>query len=192
VGPVLLACNHASYLEPLAGAYAIVRAGRRPRFLAKRELFEIPLVGRAFRGTSQIPVTRGSRDPEPLRAAERALASGEVVVVYPEGTVTKREDGLPMRGKTGVVRISLASGVPITPMVTWGSAPVWQKSGRGSLKFGRPVWVKVGDPIDLSAHRDRAEDPEAVRALTERVMDEITRLVIDVRDRYPKRWAAQG
>ena len=82
-----------------------------------------------------------------LRAAERALADGEVVVIYPEGTVTTRADHLPMRGKSGVVRLSLATGVPITPLASWGSQAVWQKSGRGSLKFGRPVWTRVG-PAD--------------------------------------------
>ena len=45
-GPALIACNHASYLDPIANAYAVVKAGRRPRFLAKDDLFDIPVVGR--------------------------------------------------------------------------------------------------------------------------------------------------
>ena len=191
-GPALIACNHASYLDPIANAYAVVKAGRRPRFLAKDDLFEIPIVGRALKGCGQIPVSRGSGDRTPLARAERALAGGEVVVVYPEGTVTTREDGLPMAGKTGTVRLSLASCVPITPMVSWGSAPVWQKSGPGSLKPGRPVWVAVGEPIDLSSHRDELEDFEAVRAMTSDLMDVLTAMTIDLRDRYPERWAARG
>ena len=76
--------------------------------------------------------------------------NGEVVVIYPEGTVTTRPDGLPMGGKTGAVRLSLATGVPITPMASWGSAAVWQKSGPGSLKPRRPIWVKVGALIGPS------------------------------------------
>jgi 1-acyl-sn-glycerol-3-phosphate acyltransferase len=189
-GPALIACNHASYLDPIANAYAVVKAGRRPRFLAKDDLFRIPVVGRALSGAGQIPVSRGSADRTPLLRAKRALSDGEVVVVYPEGTVTTREDGLPMAGKTGTVRLALTSGVPITPMVSWGSAPVWQKSGPGSLRPGRPVWVSVGESIDLSSRSDQLEDFEAVRGMTSELMDVLTAMTIDVRDRYPERWAA--
>lgn len=191
-GPVLLACNHASYLDPIANGYAVLKAGRNPRFLAKQELFSVPVVGAAARGTKQIPVRRGSKEREPLDRAEAALRAGEVVVVYPEGTVTKRPDGLPMEGRTGVIRLALATGVPVTPMASWGSAPVWQKSGRGSLKPRRPVWVKVGDPIDLSGAGDRADDHDALREMTADVMEVLTALAIDLRDRYPKRWAPGG
>ena len=192
LGPAIVVCNHISYLDPLANARAVMKAGRRPRFLAKDELFKIPLVGRAFRGAKQIPVQRGSRDVSPLRLAEQALAQGEVVVIYPEGTVTSRPDHLPMRGKTGAVRLSLASGVPLTPLAGWGSHAVWQKSGRGSLKPGRPVWLKAGEPIELATPRAAANDLDAVRALTAEMMAVLTDMVIDLRDRYPKRWSDQG
>ncbi|HJQ72544.1 MAG TPA: 1-acyl-sn-glycerol-3-phosphate acyltransferase, partial [Actinomycetota bacterium] len=89
-----------------------------------------------------------------------------------------------MEGKTGLVRVAIASGVPIIPMASWGSRAVWQKSGRGSLKFGRPIWTRVGEPISLPAEPDGVE----LRALTAEVMDAITRLVVDLRDRYPRRW----
>ena len=191
-GPAVIACNHASYLDPIANAYAVVKAGRRPRFLAKEDLFRIPVVGRALTGAGQIPVRRGGGDQTPLLRAERALADGEAVVVYPEGTVTTREDGLPMAGKTGTVRLALASGVPITPMVSWGSAAVWQKSGPGSLKPGRPVWVSVGEPIDLSSRRAEVEDFEAVRAMTSELMDVLTAMTIVLRERYPECWAGSG
>jgi 1-acyl-sn-glycerol-3-phosphate acyltransferase len=187
-GPVLIACNHASYLDPVANAYAVVKARRRPRFLAKIELFRTPVIGWAMKGTHQIAVDRGTGDHRPLRYAEDALRAGEVVVIYPEGTVTTREDGLPMQGKNGLVRLSISTGVPITPMASWGSAPVWQKSGPGNLRPRRPVWVKVGDPIDLSAHAERIEDRDAMTELTEQVMGELTSLAVDLRDRYPARW----
>jgi 1-acyl-sn-glycerol-3-phosphate acyltransferase len=115
-----------------------------------------------------------------------ALGRGEVVVVYPEGTVTKREDGLPMEGKTGVVRLAVATGVPITPMASWGSQAVWQKSGKGSLKFGRPIWTTVGEPIAFPITPDGEQ--AALRERTRQVMDAITQLVIDLRERYPRRW----
>ena len=68
-GPAIVACNHLSYLDPLANANAVMKAGRRPRFLAKDDLFEIPVVGSAFRGADQIPVApRDRRIATPLRA----------------------------------------------------------------------------------------------------------------------------
>ena len=185
-GPAIVACNHISYLDPLTNGDAIVRARRRPRFLAKEDLFRIPLVGRALRGAGQIPVSRGRRDRSSLDLALAALERGEVIVVYPEGTVTKRDDGLPMEGKTGLVRVALASGVPIIPMASWGSRAVWQKSGRGSLRFGRPIWTTVGEPISLPAAPDGGQ--VELRALTGEVMEAITRLAVDLRDRYPRRW----
>jgi 1-acyl-sn-glycerol-3-phosphate acyltransferase len=191
-GPAIVACNHLSYLDPLTNANAVVKAGRRPRFLAKRELFEIPVVGLAFSGAHQIPVQRGTGDQTPLLLAEEALERGEVVVIYPEGTVTKREDHLPMEGKTGTVRLSLVSGVPIVPLASWGSQTVWQKSGPGSLKFGRPVWTSIGEPIDLTSRRDEAVDRDAVKAMTGDLMARLTEMVNGLRARYPERWSDDG
>lgn len=191
-GPAIVAANHISYLDPIGNAHAVMRAGRRPRFLAKDELFRIPVVGWALSGANQIPVDRGSNDLAPLETAGKALAAGEVVVIYPEGTVTRSPDFLPMKGKTGAVRLSLASGVPITPLASWGSQAVWQKSGKGSLKFGRPVWTEVGEPIDFSDRVEHANDRDALHEMTEQLMAVLTALVEDLRSRYPKRWADDG
>jgi 1-acyl-sn-glycerol-3-phosphate acyltransferase len=188
-GPAIVAATHVSYLDPFSTALAIIRRGRRPRFLAKDELFHIPLVGRALRGAGQIAVARGTGDRRPLLQAEAALARGEVVAVYPEGTVTQRPDHLPKDGKTGTVRLALATGTPIVPLASWGSQAVWQKSGRGSLKFGRPVWVQAGPPIHLDAGPEALEDLESVRSMTVDLMAVLTSMAIDLRDRYPKRWA---
>jgi 1-acyl-sn-glycerol-3-phosphate acyltransferase len=185
-GPAIIVCNHISYLDPLTNGDAVVRAGRRPRFLAKQDLFRIPVVGRALRGAGQIPVSRGARDRSSLDRAVAALRDREVVVVYPEGTVTKREDGLPMEGKTGTVRLALQTGAPIIPMASWGSQAVWQKSGKGSLKLGRPIWTTVGEPVELPLVPEGEQPP--LRELTAHVMDAITHLAVDLRDRYPQRW----
>jgi 1-acyl-sn-glycerol-3-phosphate acyltransferase len=191
-GPAIVACNHASYLDPLANGYAVVKAGRRPRFLAKDELFRVPLVGTVLREIGQIPVVRGGRDGAASAAAADAIAAGEIVVIYPEGTVTTRDDHLPMGGRTGAVRLALTTGAPIVPMVSWGSHPVWQKSGKGSLAFGRPIWVRAGEPIDLSERRGDAGDAESLQAMTAELMRTLTTLVIDLRDRYPQRWSSAG
>jgi len=190
-GPVLIACNHASYLDPLVNAYAVVRANRRPRFLAKDDLFRAFGIKWAMRGTRQIPVARGTGDQSPLRNAEAALRASQVVVVYPEGTVTHRPDGLPMEGKTGTVRLALTAEVPILPLVSWGSAPVWQKSGPGSLRPGRPIVVRVGDPIDVASRGVSIDDHDVVRALTDELMAVLTADVEALRAAYPPAWASR-
>lgn len=186
-GPAIVACNHISYLDPLTNGEAVVRAGRRPRFLAKEDLFEIPIVGTVLRGAGQIPVARGSRDGSSLDRAADAIGAGEVVVIYPEGTVTKREDGLPMEGKTGVARLALRTGAPIVPMASWGSQAVWQKSGRGSLRIGRPILTEVGEPLVFD--RDEDAGVERWREVTADVMATIRSLAAALRDRYPRAWS---
>jgi 1-acyl-sn-glycerol-3-phosphate acyltransferase len=189
-GPAIIAGNHLSYLDPFAHAYFVVKAGRRPRFLAKQELFDAPLVGTVLRGARQIPVRRGTGDQSPLQEAERALADGEVVVVYPEGTsATTNADFSPGRGKTGVVRLSLATGVPIIPVATWGGQYVWRRAGRQSVAFGRPIWLRAGEPFDARARAGADPDHAKVRVVTDELMNELATLVDGLRARYPERWA---
>jgi 1-acyl-sn-glycerol-3-phosphate acyltransferase len=189
-GPIIVAGNHLSYLDPFAHAYFVVRAGRRPRFLAKQELFENPFLRMVLRNAKQIPVRRGSGDQTPLEEARGALERGEVVVIYPEGTsVTDDPEFNPVRGKTGAVRLALATGAPIVPVATWGGQYVWRSGGRRSLKFARPIWLKAGEPIDLSAYADRLDDGETLRRLTDELIGALGALVADQRARYPRRWA---
>jgi 1-acyl-sn-glycerol-3-phosphate acyltransferase len=188
-GPAIIAGNHLSYLDPFAHGIFVVRAGRRPRFLAKRELFDAPFVGTVLRGAHQISVRRGTGDRSTIDDAARAVERGEVVVIYPEGTTTTtNEDFSPGRGRTGAVRLSVATGIPILPIATWGGQFVWRKSGRQSLAFGRPIWVAAGEPFDPSERLGDEPDARALRASTDDLMAELGALVDDLRDRYPARW----
>jgi 1-acyl-sn-glycerol-3-phosphate acyltransferase len=188
-----VAGNHLSYLDPFAHAYFIIKAGRRPRFLAKRELFDHWFIGTVLRGAGQIPVDRGSADHTPLDRAERALGAGEVVAIYPEGTTTTTNpDFSPGRGKTGTVRLALRTGAPILPVATWGGQYVWRKGGRQSLAFGRPIWLRAGEPIDLRERTRADAGPREVRALTNELMAELGGLVDGLRGRYPARWSREG
>lgn len=188
-GPVIVAGNHLSYVDPLAHGYFVVKAGRRPRFLAKQELFDARFVGTVLRGARQISVERGTGDRSPLEDARRAVERGEVVVIYPEGTTTTtHEDFSPGRGKTGAVRLAIATGVPILPVATWGGQFVWRRSGRQSLTFGRPIWVVAGEPFDPSERLDGEPDAGRLRTLTDDLMGELDKLVADLRARYPTRW----
>lgn len=188
-GPALIAGNHISLFDPLAHGYFLEKAGRRPRFLAKTELFRNPILRKVLTGARQIPVRRGSGDRAPLEAAITALKEGEVVVVYPESTTTRNDDFSPMQGKTGVARLALASGVPVIPLVVWGTQHVLKRSGAKSLKFGRPIWVKAGPPLDFSVYEEEPDHPEVLRKVTDLVMGELSLLVDDLRARYPKKWS---
>lgn len=187
-GPVLIAANHASYYDPIAHGYFLVRAGRRPRYLAKVELFNNKLIGPVLRRMKHIPVTRGSGDRGPIEFGLKSLRAGELILVYPESTVTTNPDFSPMKGKTGIARLAILSGVPVIPLAAWGTAPIWQKGNR-NFKLGRPIWVKAGPPLDLSRFEGRADDPRALREATDEVMAQLSLLVEDLRARYPKKWS---
>lgn len=188
-GPALVACNHISYLDPLAHALMLVKAGRRPRFLAKKELYGNRLVRRVLEGAGQIPVERGSGSKVPVAAAAEALRAGQAVMIYPEATITRNPDFSPMSGKTGVARLTLATDVPVLPIAVWGSQHVWQRDGSRSLAFGRPIWLKAAPPLDFKAWQSGRDEPGVLREVTDRVMQDLSRLVEDMRARYPRRWA---
>jgi 1-acyl-sn-glycerol-3-phosphate acyltransferase len=189
-GPLLVACNHISELDPLCQGLFLVRAGRRPRFLAKSELLDNWLLKRVLNGAGQIPVYRGTGDRGPIEAALSALREGECVVIYPEATLTKNPDYSPMQAKTGIARIALEASLPVLPIAVWGSHRFLPRRGEPKdLRFGRPILVKAAPAIDLSSYEDRRDDPEAVRQATDDVMADVSRLVADLRARYPKRWA---
>jgi 1-acyl-sn-glycerol-3-phosphate acyltransferase len=194
-GPVLVACNHLSLLDPLCQGYFLVKSGRRPRFLAKSELYRNRFLRTVLKGAGQIPVERGSGASTPVDAALDALAAGECVVVYPEGTLTRNPDHSPMQAKMGIARLALATGVPVVPVAVWGSQyvlPRGMDDMKRSLSFGRPIMVRAGTPLDLAGRAGRAdgaeEDRVELRRVTDAVMDELSRLVEDLRSRYPKRW----
>jgi 1-acyl-sn-glycerol-3-phosphate acyltransferase len=187
-GPTLIAANHISYFDPLAHAYFLVKSHRIPRYLAKSELYEQWLLKRVLEGAHQIKVIRGSGDTSPVDNARKALNHGECVVIYPESTVTHNPDFSPMQGKTGIARLTLATGVPVLPIAVWGSQHVWQKDGARSLKFGRPIWLKGGPAMDFSQYADGVNDEDTLHTVTGHVMDELARLVVDLRSRYPKQW----
>ena len=184
-GPVLLAFNHISYLDPLAAAYVVDKVGRVPRFLAKSELFQDKKISWVLKGAKQIEVRRGTADaPMALDNAFRALDKGECVVVFPEGTVTTDPDLQPMRAKSGTARLALATGAPVIPGAIWGTQNVWPKGYRKNWKPKQDVCVRLGEPMDMTGLTD---DPPGWRAAGERVMDEIGRLVASLRPVVPDR-----
>ena len=178
-GPVILASNHVSYLDPLTMAWVADRRGRRLRFLAKAELFAKPALGWLLRGAHQIPVMRGSADAAgALGAAVDALHRGECVAVFPEGTISL--DLEPMRGKSGTARLAQQAHAPIVPVGLWGTHRMMMKGRKPSWKWGVAQVAVVGEPIRVGAD-------EHVKAATARVMDAISGCVARARTIYPQR-----
>lgn len=193
-GPALLAVNHISYLDPLAAAYVVDKAGRIPRFLAKSELFSDKRIAWVLKGAKQIEVKRGTRHaPMALDNAFAALDRGEIVVVFPEGTVTTDPELRPIPPKTGIARLALGTNAPVIPCALWGTQNVWPKGYRKHWWPPRQdILVRVGEAIDLSG---LADDRGGWHAVGERVMDEIAVLVAGLRPilpdkRRPKKKAA--
>jgi 1-acyl-sn-glycerol-3-phosphate acyltransferase len=94
-GPVVVAANHVSRLDPFVLAVACYRLGRTARFLAVQGLFETPFVGWLLRWTRMIPVVRGGGAERLVADALPALAAGQLVLVYPEGTIPPPGETLP-------------------------------------------------------------------------------------------------
>src|SRR5205823_1477497 len=89
-GGVIIAVNHISHVDTVLMARLVWQSGRIPRFMIKDSVFEKPVIGKIMYGAKQIPVARGTTDAaQALHAAVEALAEGEAVIIYPEGTITQ-------------------------------------------------------------------------------------------------------
>lgn len=189
-GPAIVASNHLSYLDGLSVAFAVNRAGRRPRFLAKSGLFKVPVVGAALKAIGQIPVVRGTREaPQSLNHAEDALNRGEVVVIFIEGTTSTTPDLALGKPKTGTARIALATGKEIIPCATWGGQWIWTKHLGVHLRPRQEVWVRFGAPVSVAPWDGRENEREAWQEVSDVVMERIAGMLAELRVAKP--WTPQ-
>lgn len=186
-GGCVLVANHISHLDPLTFAHFVYGHGRLVRFLAKAEVFDVPVVGRVVRSAKQIPVYRLTTDAsQAFTAAVDAVKAGECVVVYPEGTITRQPELWPMKGKTGAARIALSADVPVVPVAQWGANHILAPYAKKPRLFPRKtVTTKAGDPVDLDDLRGKPLTPDVLREATDRIMDAVTALLADVRGEQP-------
>jgi 1-acyl-sn-glycerol-3-phosphate acyltransferase len=183
-GPAIIVTNHVSHLDPFLVAKMVIDGARRPRFLAKDSIFDVFAVGPAMRHMGHIPVKRGTTDArQSFAAAVDALHRGGVIVLHPEGTVTRDPGGWPMNGKTGAARLALLTpGVPVIPVAQWGVQEHIDLYRKKVKLFPRPRHVlSVGEPIDLSAYRDRPDDARTLRAVTDVIMRQLRTDVAELR-----------
>jgi 1-acyl-sn-glycerol-3-phosphate acyltransferase len=186
-GPVIVVANHMSHADPLVLAHYIYDSGRWPAYLAKASVFEVPEVGRILRWVGQIPVHRGSVDAaKALDAAIAEIKAGGMVIIYPEGTTSKEPELWPMRGKTGVARLWLATGVPVVPVVMWGPERIFDpRTKKLKLRPGTPVTVIAGPPIDLSRWAGAAPTTNTLYEITDHIMLNMRDTLAEIRGGQP-------
>jgi 1-acyl-sn-glycerol-3-phosphate acyltransferase len=175
-GPAIIASNHLSYADWL---FMPLVVNRRVTFVAKSDYF----VGRGvkgsfqrgfFKGTGQVPIDRsgGSASEGALRAGKKVLERGEPFGIYPEGT--RSHDGKLYKGRTGVARLALETGVPVIPCGVVGTDKV-APPGKIVASLASPV-VRFGKPLDFSRYDGMEGDRLILRAVTDEIMYKIMEL----------------
>ena len=185
---IVVAMNHLSWYDPVVAAHFVNDNGRPVRFLAKVEVFKIPLLGSILKSAGQIPVQRGNSDAAAgsLRQAFSAIEDKQCVVIYPEGTLTRDPNLWPMTAKTGAARIALMTGAPVIPAAQWGPQEVLAPYSKRPRFFPRKTMhVWAGPPVDLDDLRALPVTAATLRDATERIMLAITKILAEQRGEVP-------
>lgn len=186
-GGIIVCGNHLSNFDPLVTAHFLHDNGRPPRFLAKKQIFDVPVLGAWLKSAGQIPVYRGTADAaNALRDAAAALEAGEAAVIYPEGTLTYDPQLWPMTGATGAARLALATQAPVIPIAQWGAQKVIPRWSKG-LKLFPPQLMQVtaGPAVDLSDLYATGTELASIQEATRRIMAAITGLLAEIRQEQP-------
>lgn len=155
-GGAILCMNHVGYLDFALIGTAALPTKRYIRFMAKKEIFNHKIAGPLMRGMHHISVDRDSGSAS-FVAALRALRKGEIVGIFPEGTISRSFEIEDL--KSGAVRMSMSANVPIIPVAVWGSQRIITKKRKPDLKrnkypvhvaFGKPFFVPKGADVDAS------------------------------------------
>ncbi len=184
-GGAILAINHVSYLDFALAGTAALPMKRYVRFMAKKELFDNKIAGPLLRGMHHISVDRANGSGS-FVAALRALRNGEIIGIFPEGTISVSFEVKEL--KTGVIRLAQGAGVPVIPTVIWGSQRIWTKKVKRNLKRNKfPISVTFGEPLVFK----KGDDIEAGEAQLRSIMLE---MLHKVQSEYPdshdgQRWA---
>lgn len=171
-GPVILAMNHQSYLDPpLAG----LAAGREMHFLARDTLLDNPVLAFLLPRMNVVPVDQEGNDRSALKALLRLLKAGKGTIVFPEGARTA--DGELQPGLPGLGFVIAKTLVPVVPMRIFGARAALPRGG-GPLRFV-PITIVVGEPIHFTKEDLEPGGKELYQHLTQRVMDAIAALRLE-------------
>ena len=176
-GAAIVVFNHRSYFDPTVMGLLFAKAGRNVRGLGKKEVFDVPIVGRLLRGLGGVRVERASGSDEPLQAAARALSGGEIVMLAPEGTIPRGPAFFDpeLKGRWGAARLAAQTGAPVIPVGLWGTEHVWPRSARlpHLNPLDRPVVTAVvGDPVELDLTDPDDDTTRIMQALVDLLPDE--------------------
>ena len=167
-GPVILAANHASYLDPPLIGSGLKRA---INYLARESLFRFPVMGSVLRSWKVVPVDRDGGGARGLKAILDRLLAGGAIILFPEGTRTK--DGKLQPARSGIGLTVIKSAAPVVPVRVFGT---YEAYGR-HLKIPRPrrVVVKYGEPMRFEKLRAEAKtcDKQRLKEIYQQVADEI-------------------
>lgn len=144
-GGVLLCPNHVCDADAPAVAVA---SPRNAYFMAKSEIFSIPVLGALVKHFRGFPVHRDTADRAALRRAEDLLKAGEAVVIFPEGGGNENATLQPLH--PGALLVALRAKVPVVPVAVRNTAQLWTYGDPLPHRSGIPVSVTFGEPIDLS------------------------------------------
>ena len=168
-GPVILAMNHESYLDPpLAG----IACRRAIYFLARKTLLDLPVLGPILPNLNVIPVDQEGGDRSALKALIRVLRANHCVLVFPEGSRTL--DGNLQPAQPGVGLVIAKTLAPVVPMRIFGSRRALPRGG-GGLRFAS-ITIVVGEPIRFTEEDVAGNGREVYPRLSERVMEAIAAL----------------
>src|SRR3989442_2478264 len=171
-GPVILAMNHQSYLDPpLAG----IACDRAIYFLARRTLMDLPLLGWLLPKLNVIPVNQEGIDRSALKALIRVLKSGNGALVFPECSRTLGGNLQPAEPGLGLVIAKTLA--PVVPMRIFGAHEALPRGG-GGLHF-MPITIVIGEPIFFTSADVKSREKNLYRRLSQRVMDAIAALRLD-------------
>ena len=175
-GGGVVAMNHIGYLDFALAGFAFRPRKRMVRFMAKKEVFDNKISGPLMRGMKHIPVDREAGADSYL-AAVTALRSGELVGVFPEATISQSFELKEF--KNGAVRMAVEAGVPIIPVVLWGSQRVWTKGRPKALKRNSvPIRIVVGEPYTVT-ESDPTLATKDLKARMQVMLDEARRTYRD-------------
>ena len=167
-GGVLLAYNHIGYVDFIYGGFAANPSGRLVRFMAKRELFDHRWVGPLMRSLHHIEVDRGEGVAS-FHTAVDYLRRGEAVGIFPEATISRAMELKEF--KTGAVRIAAEAGVPLVPVILWGTQRMMTKDHPRDFGRGKTIAIKVGEAMHPTGEDPAAETAE-LRARMAKMLDE--------------------
>lgn len=168
-GGALLAINHTGWFDFIFAGMGPHLVGRRlVRFMAKSDVFGMPVIGWLMRGMRHVPVDRAAGAGS-IDAAVEFLRSGGLVGIFPEGTISRSFELADF--KTGGARIAQQAEVPLIPCVIWGSQRIWTKDLPRRLgRTKTPVIVRYGAPVPLDGTPDEVTD--RLKAAMSALLDE--------------------